>query len=56
MLLLKIIWTSSQGLVTPIVVKSVYCRLEDMEHPIHTEFNIYDYMLTINVISKNYLD
>ena len=27
-----------------------------MEHPIHTKFNIQDYILTINVITQNDLD
>ena len=30
--------------------------LEHMERPIHTKFDVYDYMLTINVITKNDLD
>ena len=51
----KIILIGPQGLVLPIVVKWVYWGLEDMEHPIHTKFYISDCMLTINVISKNYL-
>ena len=45
-----------QDPVAPVVVKSVYWGLEDMEHPIHTKFNIYDCLLTINVISKNDLE
>ena len=50
-----IILIGPHGLVPPIVVKSVYWCLEDMEYAIHTKFNIYDCMLTINVVSKNYL-
>ena len=45
----------SQGPVPPIVLKSVYWALEDMEHTIRTKFNTKDCMLTINVNSKNYL-
>ena len=45
-----------QGPVPPIYIKSVYWSLEHMEHPIPTKFDIYDCMLTINMITKNYLD
>ena len=51
----KIILIGKQGRIPPILVKLAFWGLEATEHPIHTEFNICDYMLTINVISKNYL-
>ena len=39
----KIIFIGPQGRTPPILVKSVYWVLEDMEHPIHTKFNIYEW-------------
>ena len=42
-----------QSPAPPTVVKSVYWGLEDTEHTIHTKFNIYDCMLTLNNTTKN---
>ena len=52
----NIILIGTQGAVPRIIVKSVYWGLKDVEHPIHTKFNISDCIRTINVIPKIILD
>ena len=43
-----------QDLVPPIQIQSVYWGLERMERPIHTKFDTYAYIPTLNNATKNY--
>ena len=52
-LVLKMRYIGTQGPVPPILVKSIYWGLEDMEHPIHTKFDLWACIQTLNNTTKN---